>query len=334
MGEHSSLKTPTWDGKANTAAIYVMKLIAVIKIQGHGDALDEIAMKKCPDKNLYASLQENASRSPEQDAQLKLYRSNETACAMFVVGQSTAHGLNMLTKTMDPIKSPDGLIHKALHSLKNKYQPSDTSAEIELESQLEAIEFSDAGEYYNNIIACKSRFGANVSETTLIKAMAKQVMNPTYMDKIMAHLKQAEDDRDFEKLCEEIGSLQRMCKSTNATSATTKVKQEKEVQLTTTSDSKWPCRICNKKGHKTSDCPVKKAEKNKTCGTCGMKGHISQRCFTAHPELIPPKMRTGNGRFAKLYKKWKEQNGTDATGCDVEVMIPSVDQDFCLACQL
>jgi len=60
-------------------------------------------MKKCPDKNLYASLQENASRSPEQDAQLKLYRSNETACAMFVVGQSTAHGLNMLTKTMDPI---------------------------------------------------------------------------------------------------------------------------------------------------------------------------------------------------------------------------------------
>jgi len=38
MGEHSNLKTPTWDGKANTAAIYVMKLIAVIKIQSRGCA--------------------------------------------------------------------------------------------------------------------------------------------------------------------------------------------------------------------------------------------------------------------------------------------------------
>ena len=61
--------------------------------------------------------------------------------------------------------------------MKKKSKPSNTTAEITLDNDLDDIKFTPAKKYYNDVIAVTARYDVPVSETDLIKKIAKSIRN-------------------------------------------------------------------------------------------------------------------------------------------------------------
>ena len=107
-------------------------------------------------------------------------------CAILTLGQSD-HVLAIILKTVVS-GFPQGKVYRVLQMLKTKNRPKDVSAEIELESELEKVQFKSANDYYNDIVAVTVRFEVNKSNTDLIKIMAKKVSSLIYAGMILNHM--------------------------------------------------------------------------------------------------------------------------------------------------
>ena len=154
----------------------------------------------------------------------KLYEQNRKICAMIVLGQQTDHGLALLTK-MKGTGYPHGRANLFLSQMRTRYTLNDTAAEMELDDALERVGMKGANDYFNKCTSIQAKFDVPCSDTKLIKMMAKKVKSDTFSATIIGHLRQSTPD-DFEAVCDEINTLQRM------TGATTSVhKAEKEVAL-------------------------------------------------------------------------------------------------------
>jgi len=167
-----------------------------------------------------------------------------------------------------------------------KNTPCNVSAEIELDSALEKLQFYSAGNFYNynNVVSVRARFNIHKSKMELVKLLVKKVSNALYAKMVIEHLKGTSHNLD--KLCMDIGEIQRLIKQVSGNHNPTKAK-EKEFQLASTEGNinicglcgncKKRCRYCNK----TS--PHLKSKNNggcdNTCNRCGMKGHIKSECW-------------------------------------------------------
>ena len=74
-----------------------------------------------------------------------------------MLGQASDHGLVVVekTKTTD---NPSGFAWKSIDSLKKKSKPSNATAEIGLDNDLDDIKFTSAKKYYNDVIAMTARY--------------------------------------------------------------------------------------------------------------------------------------------------------------------------------
>ena len=61
-------------------------------------------------------------------------------CASMTLGKGSDYGLAVIKKTKSP-DHPNGLLYKTIAMLMKKSKPSDVSAEIELDSELENLKF-------------------------------------------------------------------------------------------------------------------------------------------------------------------------------------------------
>ena len=104
-----------------------------------------------------------------------------------LLGQASDHGLVVVekTKTTD---NPSGFAWKALDATKEKSKPSNATAEIALENNLDDIKFGLAKKYYNSVIAVTARYDVAISETNLIKKLAKMIDNTVYAKLVIDHL--------------------------------------------------------------------------------------------------------------------------------------------------
>ena len=94
---------------------------------------------------------------------------------------------------------------------KAKNKTKDVTAKIELEKELEKVQFRNASDCYKDVLSVTSRFDVTWSDTNLIKIMAKKVTSSTYASKIIDHLKSTSAD-NFEELCSDITTVQYLMK--------------------------------------------------------------------------------------------------------------------------
>ena len=88
------------------------------------------------------------------------------------LGMTSSHGLAVIQKTV----STDflhGKAYRVVEIFKQKCKPSDVSAKIELDQELDKVKFGNAIDYCNGIIGVMAQCEVTKSDTELIKIMAK-----------------------------------------------------------------------------------------------------------------------------------------------------------------
>ena len=319
---------PKWDGKQATAGMYISKLEALLEYHDSGDAIDRSAMANCPTKAEYDLL---GTTDVADIQKAMLYRQNKRACAIMVLGQTSDHGLAIITKTKTA-DHPHGLAFEFIETMKRKNKPKDTSAEIEMEAELHNVKFQGANDYYNDIVAVTSRYEVTKSDTDLIKIMSTKVASTVFADKILMHLDNTGPD-DLKMLCNDIAKIQRLARATGKLNRDNGGKETNLASAEGGGTFKGICGNCNKKcGYKRKDCPHPKAKENggfrgernaKQCTHCGKKGHDKDSCWKLNPDKAPQWLKD-------------KMKTTEAAGAGVEVMLSQVDadgtQDFGEAC--
>ena len=146
--ETKTIGVPHWDGKQATCSRYLTVFEAMGDYYDCESAFDIVMMAGCPTKSEYEALAVKVGPDPDDLSKIKLWKANKKMCAHFVLGQDSDAGLAVLesTKTAD---NPQGVIHRVVAILKACNKPKDASAEIRLESKLEAIKFTTGRRYFD-----------------------------------------------------------------------------------------------------------------------------------------------------------------------------------------
>ena len=97
--------------------------------------MDELVMAGCPTKAEYVTLDQG---DEDNKSKISIYKANRRMCIIMTLGQGINHGLAVIKKTKWP-DHPNGLLHKAIVILMKKNKPSDVSAEIDIDSELEKL---------------------------------------------------------------------------------------------------------------------------------------------------------------------------------------------------
>ena len=202
---------PRWDGKSESCGRYIAKLKAIAMVTGCGDAMDPTKMRDMPTKSQYDTLN-RANAADEKKG--KLYDANARLAAYLVLGQDSDHGLALLNKTTTD-DYPEGIVYKAIEKMKVKSKPKDASAKIEMDNDLDRIQFRGANDYYNDVVAVLARYEVNKSETELVELLAKRVTSQTYSKMVLDHLDLSEDQHDLETICTKIDRVQRIGRTTS-----------------------------------------------------------------------------------------------------------------------
>ena len=291
------VKTPTWSGKADEAAMYLTKFKAMCECSGLGDAIT-------PGVTIISGAT-YAGESNKTIPRCKLFEQNRKAGAIFILGQESAHGVAFQTSTINATDT-HGKIADALVAMERKYQPSDTTAELELDTALESLKFGggDANSYYNAVVRIMTQYSVTKSDTDLIKLMARKVTSATYTKMIIDHMV-AGTANNFQELCNQISTVQRLVGVSNSNSNGKKKNAEKEIAVV-----------------ETETAEKKKSGKNVTCNHCHKKGHVEANCWKKHPEKIPQWVRD------KQAKRAEKEKSASETG-NVEVVVASIEgSDF------
>ena len=109
------------------------------------DTLDKTEMANCPTKAAY-NLINKATKDAGKKRLLSQYRQNAKLAAIIVLGQVSDHGLAVVkkTKTTD---NPSGFAWKSIDAMKKKSKPSNATAEIALDNDLDDINVTSAKKY-------------------------------------------------------------------------------------------------------------------------------------------------------------------------------------------
>ena len=324
--DFKGLTAPKWDGKDDSAPMYLEKLEALAEVFGIGDALDESEAVNLPSKAQYEAFTDTT----DPNSKLRnLYTANRRLSAIFTLGQESNHGLAALRKTK-VLGFPHGKVYLAIKQIKTKCQPSDLTAEVELKAELDRVKFHFAVDYYKAFVDILAKYDVTISETDQVMLLVTKCNSQTFSKMIMDHLSDTSVPNSLETICTEIGKIQRLAK---AGSGGGQRGGEKEVHLASTDGYRFPgvCSHCGKKaGHKRADCPDRKAGKpkagsgapggggnnnGKTCNFCGGKGHVEEGCWKKHPDLAPDWLK-------------KKLASAEASGSSVEIMMSSIECGF------
>ncbi len=325
----SGVSIPKWNGKQDSFSRYHAKIHALAEYYDCGDAFDELKMMGLPKKSEFELL--DLTKQDEKEL-ANLYNANKRMCALIVLGQDSDHGLAMMKRTSTS-DNPHGNSMRFMQLAENKNKPSDASAEIEMDAELEKIKFFNANEYYNDVVAVQARFEVTKTEMDLVKVMAKKVTNETYAKMIVDHLDaHATTPCDLEELCDKISKIQRLTKAKGG-SGENKKKNEKEVQLAAADGKgtfKGVCGNCKKVcGYKRATCPHKaatgndekgtdKGTDNRKCDHCGRTGHLAASCWRKNADKAP-----------QWFKDKLAAGKVETSNTSVEIMLAAVEgEDF------
>ena len=168
MSDNSLSKIPYWDGKAESFSVYINKIEAYAEFMGVGDALDPVLMANCPTKSEFAVLDVT---NPTNGPLVELYKANKKLCAIIALGQGKSHGIALLGKTKSE-DYPNGLAFEFIEKAKKANKPSDASAMIELEVELEKLQLKGARDFYNDVVGVLDKYEVTKTDQELCMLMA------------------------------------------------------------------------------------------------------------------------------------------------------------------
>ncbi len=96
--------------------MFISNLEALLEYHGRGDAIDRVAMRNCPTKAEYDDL---GTTNASDIQKAMLYCHNKGVCAIMVLGQTSDHGLEIVTKTKSD-DHPHGLAFEVSETMKQK----------------------------------------------------------------------------------------------------------------------------------------------------------------------------------------------------------------------
>ena len=335
-----SSSIPVWDGTEKTCGRYLAKIEAQAQYFETADALDEAEVRQyCPNKSVFDAI-DPATTDVGLMKQRRLYKNNLKLMAIIVMGQDSDHGMAMVEKTKS-VDNPSGVAYLVLKAMRKKCKPSNATAEIQMEQEIDGLGFTQARKYYTDVIGVQARYNVTVTDTTLIKKMVKKVTDPVYVQIIILHLNGVA--HDLEELCEQIDAIQSLAKVKSGIS-NAKSESGKETALAGAEyQFKGKCSNCGEVGHKRAECTKPKRSggggrggggrggrggrgnggggrgggSNKTCNSCGKKGHEEKDCWKKHPDKAPEWFKSG-----------------EAAGGAVEVMVAHIECEasWCQPC--
>jgi hypothetical protein len=165
---------------------------------------------------------------------------------------------------------PGGLAHKVVSMLKKKYQPQDSMTKVELRKRLAMVSMKkkeNPSTLFEQLSAIKNRYNTTqkkIEEEDLM-AVVISAAPPEYqavLTSVQLHLK---DDMTMDDLSEAMSAYWRAIEGDNTKSEET----GNEIGLITFGGT---CFNCKQKGHKSHECPEKKARAKKTTQEAGAGG--------------------------------------------------------------
>jgi hypothetical protein len=171
-----------------------------------GDALDSVLMASCPTKSEFAMLDVT---NPMNGPLVELYRANNKPCALIMLGQGKSHSIALLEK-MKSDYFPNGLAHKFVVKAKKANEPSDASAMIKLEVELDKLQLKGARDFYNDVVRVLDKFKVTKTDQELCMLMAWKNHDTSYARLILDKLKSSSPD--FDGLCNSISEIRRLKK--------------------------------------------------------------------------------------------------------------------------
>jgi hypothetical protein len=168
MTDNSLSKIPCWDGKVESFGVNVSNIEAYAEFVGVGDALDPVLMANCPTKLEFAVIDVT---NPTNVPLVELYKANKKLCTIIALGQGKSHGIALLgmTKSED---YPNGLAYEFVAKAKKANKPSDASAMIELEVELEKLQLKGTRDFYNDVVRVLDKYKGTKTDHELCMLMA------------------------------------------------------------------------------------------------------------------------------------------------------------------
>ena len=120
--------------------MYISTIKAYAKFIGVGVALDLVMMENCPTQSEFAVLN---ITMPENQTLVNLYKENKKLCMIISLGQGKSHGMALLSKTKN-VDYPNGLAWEFIEKAKKANKPSDASAVIEMDMELDRLQQKSA----------------------------------------------------------------------------------------------------------------------------------------------------------------------------------------------
>ena len=168
ISKNSLSKIPFWDGKAESFGVYVSKIEAYADFIGIGEVLDPILIKNCWTRSEFAVLDEML---PENKALVNLYKGNRKLCAIIMLGQGKSHGMALLNKAKSD-DYPNGLVWEFIKKAKKANKPSDASAIIEMDMELDRLQLKGTRDFYNDMVGVMDKCEVTKTDCKLCMLMA------------------------------------------------------------------------------------------------------------------------------------------------------------------
>jgi hypothetical protein len=176
-------------------------------------------------------------------------------------------------------KHPHGLAYKFLNILEEKYKPSDASAKVSLMSELRAIPFKMANDYYNNVVGVTARYDVQLNETSLIEYLTEKVRDTSIAKIIVDHLEKPIGSHDLEALCKDISKVQHVAKVYRVSNSN--VRAYKEVNLSSAESGK------SSESAQKEESSDSSRKTNKPCKHCGKRGYSENTCWDKFLDKAP-----------------------------------------------
>jgi hypothetical protein len=249
---------------------------------------------------------------------VELYNANKV-CAIIALGLGKSHGIALLGKTKND-DYPNRLAYEFVAKAKKANKPSDASAMIELEIELEKLQLKGERDFYNDVVGVLDKCEVTKTDHELIMLMAQKNDDTSYTQLILDELKSTSPN--FDELCNSVSKIQRLTRSRNRGHTC-----GKEVHLSSVDGEgtfKGKCRNCGKVcGFKAKECKKCKGElhgrrsngksegntnkggSGKMCNFCGLKGHIEQVVLRSFPRKLRPGTKKRLQRLNQLLQAWR-----------------------------
>jgi hypothetical protein len=176
MTDNSLSKIPYWDRKAENCGVYISKIKAYAKFMGVEDVLDPVTMANCPTKSDFAVID---ITNPTNVPLVELYKANKKLCTIITLGQGKSHGIALLGKKKSN-DYPNGLEYEFATKAKKSNKPSDASAMIVLEIELEKLQLKGARDFYNDVVGIVDKYKVPKTDHELCMLMAHKNHGTSY----------------------------------------------------------------------------------------------------------------------------------------------------------